>query len=108
VRHLLHGVAGAAPLVPLLISSPLAVAPALLTLSRRPCLWGQNLPKSAAAGNGNAANIDISEEDEKDQQDEHIDQPVQAKSTQAIEGCESGGEAASDADQFRLNEDLLL
>jgi hypothetical protein len=102
-------VAGAAPLVLLLISSPLVVAPALLTLSRRPCLWGQNLPRSAAAGNGNAANIDISEEDEKDQQDEHIDQPVQAKSTQAIEeGCESSGEAASDADQFRLDEDLLL
>jgi hypothetical protein len=60
-------------------------------------LRGQNLPRSAIAGSGNAAatssevrhtyvrtrkhprnaaTIDISEEDENDQQDEHIDQPI--------------------------------
>jgi hypothetical protein len=58
----------------------------------------------------NAATIDICEEDENDQQDEHIDQPVQAESPRANEeGSESGGgEAAGDADQFHLDEDLLL
>jgi hypothetical protein len=58
----------------------------------------------------NTATIDICEEDENDQQDEHIDQPVQAESPRANEeGSESGGgEAAGDADQFRLDEDLLL
>jgi hypothetical protein len=87
-------------------------------------LRGQNLPRSAAATSSqpqhpyvrtrkrprNAATIDICEEDENDQQDEHIDQPVQAESPRANEeGSESGGgEAAGDADQFRFDEDLLL
>jgi hypothetical protein len=48
----------------------------------------------------NAPTIDISEEEDNDQQEEHIDQPVQAETTQANEeGSESGGEeAAGDAD----------
>jgi hypothetical protein len=54
----------------------------------------------------NAATIDICE-DESDQQDE---QPLQTESPQANEeGSESsGGEAAGDANQFHLDEDLLL
>jgi hypothetical protein len=101
-----------------------------LPLLRRPyqhchqSLRGRNLPRSAAATSSqlqhtyvktrkrprNAATIDIYEEDENDQQDEHIDQPVQAESPRANEeGSESGGgEAVGDADQFRLDEDLLL
>jgi hypothetical protein len=84
-------------------------------------LQGRNLPRIAAATSSqpqhtyvrtrkrprNAATIDICdcEEDENG-----IDQPVQAESPRANEeGSESGGgEAAGDADQFRLDEDLLL
>jgi hypothetical protein len=91
-------------------------------------LWSWNLPKSAAAGSGNAAAASSSQpqqtyvrtrkrpkitatieycEDESDQQDE---QPLQTESPRANEeGSESGGgEAAGDADQFHLDEDLLL
>jgi hypothetical protein len=89
------------------------------------------LPRSATAGSGNdaatssqvqhtyvrtrkrlrnAATIDISEEDENDQQDEHIDQPIQTESTQANEeeSESGGGKVVGDDDQFRLDEDLLL
>jgi hypothetical protein len=86
------------------------------------------LPRSAAACSGNAAaasssqpqhmyvktrkrprnvaTIDICEEDESDQQDEHL---VQAESPPANEeGAESGGgKATGDAHQFHLD-DLLL
>jgi hypothetical protein len=45
-----------------------------------------------------------------DQEEQHIDQPIQAETTQVNEeGSDSGGgEAAGDADQFCLDEDLLL
>jgi hypothetical protein len=110
---------------------PLTTCAALLTLKNELLVWWyvllsspSKLPRSAAATSSqpqhtyvrtrkrprNAATVDICEEDENDQQDEHIDQPVQAESPRANEeGSESGGgEAAGDADQFRLDEDLLL
>jgi hypothetical protein len=86
-------------------------------------LRSRNLPRNAATTSSqvqhtyvrtkkhprNTPTIDISEED-NDQQEEHIDQPVQAETTQANEeGSESGGgEDDGDADQFHLDEDLLL
>jgi hypothetical protein len=96
-------------------------------------LPGRNLPRSAAADSGNAVAtssqvhtyvstrkrprnapaIDISEEEEKDdndQEEQHIDQRVQAETTQVNEegSDSSGGEAVGDGDQFCLDENLLL
>jgi hypothetical protein len=68
-------------------------------------LWGQNLPRSATACSGNAAAtssqvdtyvrtrkrprnapiIDISEKEDNDQEEQHIDQSVQAETTQVNE-----------------------